>query len=58
MGPMLVIAKTSKLALIPCSETMNPKSMPQGTQKTHYSGLSLTLLAQRQVKAVSRSVMR
>ena len=43
MGPMLVMAAIfSGLASIPRSETMNPKSMPRGTPKTHFSGLSLT----------------
>jgi hypothetical protein len=50
---MFVIAETfSGLALIHHSDTMNPRSMPRGTPKTHSSGLSLTLLAQRQAKVV------
>ena len=35
IGPMLVMAETfSRLASMPRSETMNPKSMPRGTPKT------------------------
>jgi hypothetical protein len=38
MGPMLVMAAIfSGLASMPRSETMNPKSMPRGTPKTHFS---------------------
>jgi hypothetical protein len=45
-GPMLVMAVIfSGLASMPRSETMNPKSMPQGTPKTHFSRLSLTPFA-------------
>ena len=37
MGPMLVMAAIfSGLASMPRSETMNPKSMPRGTPKTHF----------------------
>jgi hypothetical protein len=43
IGPMLVMAAIfSGLALMPCSETMNPRSMPRGTPKTHFLGLSFT----------------
>jgi len=42
IGLMFVMAETfSGLALIPHSDTMNPRSMPRGTPKTHFSGLSL-----------------
>jgi hypothetical protein len=48
MGPMLVMAAIfSGLASMPRSETMNPKSMPWGTPKTHFSGLSFTPFAFR-----------
>jgi hypothetical protein len=33
------------LASMPRLETMNPKNMPWGTPKTHFSGLSLTPFA-------------
>jgi hypothetical protein len=43
IGPMLVMAAIfSELASMPRSETMNPRSMPRGTPKTHFSGLSFT----------------
>ena len=59
IGPMLVTAETfSGLASIPRSETMNPKSMPRGTPKTHFSGLSLMPFSLRHVKAVSKSPTR
>jgi hypothetical protein len=46
MGPMLVMAAIfSGLASMPRLETMNPKSMPQGTPKTYFSGLGLTPFA-------------
>jgi hypothetical protein len=35
----------SGLASMPRSETMNPRSMPRGTPKTHFSGLSFTPFA-------------
>jgi hypothetical protein len=39
IGPMLVMATIfSGLASMPRSEMMNPRSMPQGTPKTHFSG--------------------
>jgi hypothetical protein len=34
----------SGLASMPRSETMNPRSMPWGTPKTHFSGLRLLVL--------------
>jgi hypothetical protein len=41
-GPMLVTAAIfSGLASMPRSETMNPKSMPRGTPKTHFFGIEL-----------------
>ena len=56
IGPILVMAETFPgLASMPRSETMYPRSMPQGTPKTHFSGLSLILLARRQPNAISRS---
>jgi hypothetical protein len=55
MGPMLVMAAIfSGLALMPLSETMNPRSMPRGTPKTHFSGLSFTPFARRHPKVTSR----
>ena len=42
---MLVTAETfSGLALMPHSETMNPKSMPRGTPKTHFLRIKLDAL--------------
>ena len=59
IGPMLVMAETfSVLASMPRSETMNPKSMPRGTPKTHFSGLSLMPFSLRHLKAIFRSSMR
>jgi hypothetical protein len=59
IGPMLVMAAIfSGLASMPRSETMNPKSMPRGTPKTHFSGLSFTPFALRHLNVVSRSVRR
>jgi hypothetical protein len=59
MGPMLVMAVIfSGLASMPRSETMNPRSMPRGTLKTHFSGLSFTSFALRHLNVVSRSVRR
>jgi hypothetical protein len=55
MGPMLVMAAIfSGLASVPHSEMMNPKSMPRGTLKTHFLGLSLTPFALRHQNVVSR----
>jgi hypothetical protein len=55
MGPMLMMATIfSGLALMPHSETMNPRSMPRGTPKTHFSGLSFTLFAFRHLNVTSR----
>jgi hypothetical protein len=34
----------SGLASMPRSETMNPRSMPRGTPKTHFSGVELHAL--------------
>jgi hypothetical protein len=59
MGPMLVMAAIfSGLASMPRSETMNPKSMPQGTPKTNFSGLSFAPFALRHRNVVSRSERR
>jgi hypothetical protein len=59
IGPMLVMAVIfSGLALMPRSETMNPRSMPQGTPKTHFSGLSFTPFALRHLNVVLRSERR
>jgi hypothetical protein len=56
IGPMLVMtAIFSGLASMPHSETMNPRSMPWGTPKTHFSGLSFTPFARRHPKVTSRS---
>jgi hypothetical protein len=59
MGPMLVMAAIFfGLASMPRSETMNPRSMPRGTPKTHFSGLSFTPFALRHLNVTSRSVRR
>jgi hypothetical protein len=59
IGPMLVMAAIfSRLASMPRSETMNPRSMPWGTPKAHFSGLSFTPFALRHLNVVSRSEMR
>jgi hypothetical protein len=58
-GPMLVTAAIfSELASMPRSETMNPKSMPRGTPKTHFPGLSFTPFALRHQNVTSRSERR
>jgi hypothetical protein len=59
IGSMLVMAAIfSGSASMPHSETMNPRSMPRGTPKTHFSGLSFTPFALRHLNVVSRSVRR
>jgi hypothetical protein len=59
MGLMLVTAAIfSGSASMPRSETMNPKSMPRGTPKTRFSGLSLTPSALRHQNVTSRSEKR
>jgi hypothetical protein len=59
MGPMLVMATIfSRLASMPHSETMNPRSIPRGTPKTHFSGLSFTPFALRHLNVISRSERR
>jgi hypothetical protein len=59
MGPMLVMAAIfSGLASMPHSETMNPRSMPWGTPKTHFSGLSFMPFARRHLNVTSRSERR
>jgi hypothetical protein len=59
MGPMLVMVVIfSGLASMPRSETMNPRSKPRGTPKTHFSGLSFTPFARRHPKVTSRSERR
>jgi hypothetical protein len=59
IGPMLVMAVIFfGLASMPRSETMNPRSMPHGTPKTHFSGLSFTPFALRHLNVVSRSERR
>jgi hypothetical protein len=59
IGPMLVMAAIfSGLASMPRSETMNPRSMPRGTPKTHFSRLSFTPFTLRHLKVVSRSERR
>ena len=56
---MLVTAEIfSGLASMSRFETMNPKSIPRGTPKTHFSGLSLMPFSLRHLKAISRSSMR
>jgi hypothetical protein len=58
-GPMLVMAAIfSGSALMPRSETKNPKSMPRGTPKTHFLGLSFTPFALRHQNVTSRSERR
>jgi hypothetical protein len=59
ISPMLVMAAIfSGLASMPRSEMMNPRSMPRGTPKTHFSGLSFTPFALRHLNVVSRSERR
>jgi hypothetical protein len=59
MGPMLVMAAIfSGLASMPRLETMNPKSMPRGTSKTHFSGLSFTPFTLRHRNVAPRSERR
>jgi hypothetical protein len=59
IGPMLVMTSIfSGLASMPRSETMNRRSMPRGTPKTHFSGLSFTPFALRHLNVVSRSERR
>jgi hypothetical protein len=59
MGPMLVMAAIfSGLASMPHSETMKPRSMPRGTPKTHFLGLSFTPFALRHLNVISRSERR
>jgi hypothetical protein len=54
MGLILVIAVIfSGLALMPYLEMMNPKSMPRGMPKTHFSGLSLMFFC---LKALEHNV--
>jgi hypothetical protein len=48
---LMMAAIFSGLASMPCSETMNPRSMPRGTLKTHFSGLSFTPFARRHPKS-------
>jgi hypothetical protein len=56
---MLVMAKIfSGLASMPHSETMKPKSMPQGTPKAHFLGFSLMFFSSRQQNVASRLVTR
>jgi hypothetical protein len=46
MRPILMMAEIfSRLALMPCLETMNPSSIPLETLEMHFSGLSLMLSA-------------
>ena len=59
IGPILVMAEIFYgLALMPCSEMMKPSSMPLGTPKTHFLGLSLILFAQSFAKVCSRLATR
>jgi hypothetical protein len=59
IGPILVMAAIfSGLASTPRSEMMNPRSMPRGTSKTHFSGLSFTPFALRRLNVISRSERR
>jgi hypothetical protein len=59
IGPMLVMAAIfSGLASMLRSETMNPRSMPRGTLKTHFPGLSFTPFALRHLNVVLRSERR
>jgi hypothetical protein len=59
MGPMLVMAAIfSGLASMPRSETMIPRSMPRGTPKTHFLGLSFTPFVLRHLNVTSRSERR
>ena len=54
----MMVENFSGLASIPRSETMNPRSMPRGTPKIHFSGFSLIPLALRHQKVSSRSATR
>ena len=57
--PMFAMAETfSRLASIPRSDTINPRSMPRGTPKTHFSGLSVIPFALRHWNVSSRSATR
>ena len=59
IGPIHLMAEIFfRLALMPCSETIKPSSIPLGTPKTHFSGLSLMPFAQSFAKVCSRSAMR
>src|SRR5664279_1269369 len=48
----------SGLASMPQCESKNPRSLPEGTPKTHLVGLSLMFTLRRFAKVSSRSVMR
>jgi hypothetical protein len=59
IGAMLVMAEIfSGLASMSRSETMNPRSMPRGTPKMHFSGFSLIFFSLRKQNATSRSATR
>ena len=59
IGPIHLMASTfSGLGSMPHWETMKLKSIPRGTPKTHFSGLSFTPLALRQSNAILRSATR
>ena len=47
----------SRLVSMLCLETIKPSSIPLGTPKMHFSGLSLILFAQSFTKVYSRSAM-
>ena len=56
IGPILATAETFLgLALMPRWEMMYPRSMPRGTPKTHFSGLSFILFARKQLNVILRS---
>jgi hypothetical protein len=56
---MLVMVEIfSGLASMPRSEMMKPKSMPQGTLKTYFSGFSLMFFSLRQRNDAPRSVTK
>ena len=43
---------------IPCYDTKNPRSLPDGTPRTHFSGFSLRFILRRLANVSSRSCTR
>ena len=48
----------SGLASIPQCDTKKPRSLPEGTPKTHFSGLSLIWIRRKLLKVSRRSARR